>query len=291
MSTFIPIKVLLVVAVVALLPTAGAQEVASLPASTSAKPVAESTGLPVLKTAREVQQAVNDRYRGEDSKLRLTLVLVNKRGEKRTNKLVRYRKKENGLVKSVLTYFSPRDVKGTATLAVGRNEGDDLQYMYLPALRKLRRIANADRGKSFAGTDWSYEDLREKKLDEYNYSKLTIETVVGHKCYHYSMTPKSRDDSAYGRIEYWVRVDNRERLRGDFYDRKGRLFKKLVIKRLKWVSDASGKRRICSPQHMEMHNIKDKHRSIFLVEKEVYNTGIKDNVFTPRGMNKVKNDF
>ena len=263
---------------------------ASAPAEPQRKVGAKASSA-VLHTARDIEARVINRYRGEDSKLSITLVLTNSRGEQRSSQLVRYRQKTGAGVASILSYVGPADVKGTATLTVEQKGGDDLQWLYLPALKKIRRIAAADKGKSWAGTDWSYEDLQEKKLDDYQYSDLGTEVLDGHACHRYHMTPKTPGQSAYGRIEYWVRKDILELVQGRYYDKRDRLFKELRIKGLRKVLDAKGLREIWTPHHMEMINVMEKHASLFLVDREIYNAGLPENLFTPRALECVPEHF
>lgn len=101
-----------------------------------------------LQTAREAMACFKNRYRGDDSKMVMSLTVTNSRSEQRSRQLVRYRKREDGLVQTVLSFVAPADEKGTTTLTVEQEKGDDLQWIYLLALKKLRRTASPDRGKA-----------------------------------------------------------------------------------------------------------------------------------------------
>ena len=256
------------------------------------KALAKREELPAhFSTAREVQECVKNRYQGDDAKMRLSLVLSNSRGEKRVTQLVRYRKKENGLYRTLLSYVYPTDIKGTATLTIEQSGADDLQRMYLPALKKLRRISSPDKGKSWAGTDFSYEDLQEQKLDDFEYSALNSELRDGHACFHYSVTPKAPGNSSYGKIESWVRKDILQPHQSLYYDKKGKCFKELNFKDYRKIEDARKVREIWTPLHLEAVHYEDKHSSDFIIEKVVYNTGIDDSMFTPRTMENVPENF
>ena len=239
-----------------------------------------------------MQASFNDRYRGEDMKLTMSLVVTNSRGEQRTNELVRYRKRENVLTQGIYRFVGPADLRGTTTLTLEQSgESEDLQWMYLPSLKKLRRVASADRGKSWAGTDFWYEDLRDKKLNDYDYSSLGSEMVGEFDCHHYSMTPKSAGRSPYGKVEYWVRKDLVELIRGKYYDKNGRWIKEMNMTDLRPVMDAKKNRKIWSAMHIEMVDLNEKHRTDIFVHRIVYNTGIPDQVFSPQGIESVPDSF
>ena len=202
-----------------------------------------------------------------------------------------YRKRENGLVQSIYRFVAPADLRGTTTLTLEQKEGDDLQWMYIPALKKLRRIASVDKGKSWAGTDFCYEDLREKKLNDYEYSALDSQPVDGRDCYHYFMTPTGAGRSPYSKVEYWVRKDLVELIKGKYYDKNGRWFKEMNMTDLRPIQDAKKNREIWSAMHMEMINLDEKHRTDLFMHRIVYNSGVPDQVFSPQGIENVPESF
>lgn len=243
-----------------------------------------------LKTSREVYAWFRHRYRGEDFKARMDLVLVNRRGETRTIEMIRYRQDVNGLVKQVSCFLSPRDVRGTASLTI-EQPGDDLQRIYLPAMRKHRRVASADKGRAWLGTDMSNEDIRERDMDEWDYRPLKHGSVDGHPCYFITIVPKPEAGSAYSKVEYWMRKDIREMVKGRYYDKKGRLSKQMRLRDYRKQMDVKGKKAVYQAMYMDMYSFKDKHRSIFITKEIAYNTGLSDRVFTPRYFERFPTSF
>lgn len=238
-----------------------------------------------IKSARDVHDRVDKRYQGDDGSWKMTMILTNRRGGKRVSRLVRYRKKENGLYRTLLSYVSPADIRGTTTLTIEQEGEDDLQRLYLPAMKKHRRIASQDKGKPWAGTDFSYEDLQEQDLDDFAYTGLSSEMVDGHDCYHYFATPKTPDKSSYGKIENWIRKDNWEPVKGRYYDKKGRLLKELKFLKLRKIQG------IWTSLRWVMENFKEKHKTEFIVSRVRYNAKLKERMFTPRSMSRVPEDF
>jgi len=238
-----------------------------------------------LKTARDVQKAMKDQYLGDTDKRMLTLMLFNKRGEERKSTLIRYRRKENGLWRTLLFYLEPADVRGTSTLTIEIANEDDLQRIYLPALKKNRRIPAADKGKSWAGTDFAFEDLQEREVDDFEYSAMDSVTVDGHDCYHYSTTPKPEIGSSYGKIENWVRKDIVQSLQAQYYDKKGVMIKILKFKKQEQIQG------IWTSLHLEMTSVLDRTKTDFFTDKIVFNTPMDDSLFTERGMLNVSEKF
>lgn len=243
------------------------------------------SGRPVFARARDVHDYVDKRYQGDDGKYKLTLILVNKRGEERTSQMVRYRYERDHLSKVLLTYVSPADVRGTTTMTIEQKDADDIQRIYIPSMKKNRRIASSDKGRSWAGTDFTYEDLQEHEVDDWNYGELKTDTVDGHECYFYVTTPVTPDKSCYSRIENWVRKDILEPVRAKYWDEKGKYLKELNFRDLHKIQG------IWSAMYWEMENAQEGHKTVFKVEKVIYNTGLKEDMFTPRSMVDVPLDF
>lgn len=241
--------------------------------------------------ARDAFQCFKDRYKGDNSVMDCTLLLVNKRGEKRKHHLLRYRKRDRDLVSLLLFYVSPPDVKGVATLSVEQPVGDDRQRIYLPAMKKHRRIAVSDKGKSWMGTDLSYEDLQERKADDYHYTSMRNGTFKGNDCYYFNMVPKNPSNSGYGRLEYWIQKDNRELVQGRYYDHKDNLKKVMNMGHFILTPDAKKKRKIHSATWMTMYNVKDKHRTVLMTNRVIYNGGVAGQTFSNRFMSRLPKRF
>ena len=241
------------------------------------------------KTSRELADRVDKRYQGDDSKMKLTLISYNERGEKKVEQMIRYRREKNRekgqLARTLLCYAAPADVRGTCTLTLQQEGDEDQQRIYLPSLKKNRRIAAADKGKSWSGTEFSYEDLREQKLDDFDYSPLSTERYDGFDCYRYSVTPKTPEKSSYSKIETWVRKDILQHVKARYYDKKGNALKELYFVNLKSIQG------VWTPQHLLMQNLQDKRKTDFVVNRIVYNTQIDDRMFTPSAMEQVPEDF
>ncbi|MCB9488180.1 MAG: outer membrane lipoprotein-sorting protein [Deltaproteobacteria bacterium] len=148
----------------------------------------------------------------------LKMVLVSSSGQKRERTL-RSRAKESGdLSKTVITFEEPADVRGTKFLVIENEGRDDDQMLYLPALKKTRRIASSQRSGSFMGSDFSYADLSTRDSDEGKHTRLADEAIDGVEFYVVETVPTDAD-SEYSRVKYWVRKDNFVVTKGEFYEK------------------------------------------------------------------------
>lgn len=165
-----------------------------------------------------------------DSKAVLDMLLTNRHGEtsKRQMSLRTLEGKGEG-DKTLIVFDQPRDVKGTAFLSYTQKVGPDDQWLYLPAIRRVKRIASNNKSGPFVGSEFSYEDLSSQEVEKYTYKYLGEEEVDGVPCFkveRYPVDPKS----GYTRQIVWVDQERFIAMKLDFYDRKDSLLKTLVFR-------------------------------------------------------------
>ncbi len=114
---------------------------------------------------------------------------------------------DKGLSSTVIVFHAPASVKGSRFLTVANEGRDDDTWIYLPALKKIRRIAASEGGGSFFGTEFSYDDLGSRELDDYTYKYLGSETVKGYDCHVIESTPKDPKGKQYSKIVSWMVKD------------------------------------------------------------------------------------
>ncbi len=215
----------------------------------------------------------------KDSKSDMTMILINKRGSKRVRELISYGKNlDNGVKKALLVFKAPADVKGTSFLSWSFPGKEDKQWLYLPALARVRQISSASKGDSFMGTEFSYYDMGRHHLDDYTYKLLREEKVGDQMCYVIEATPKEK--KYYGKVISWIRKDNFIPARMDFYDKNGRFLKQNMIKKIENIQG------INTPMYMEMHNVQTNRTTIIKLSNVHYNIGLPDRFFTERYMKR-----
>lgn len=181
-------------------------------------------------TGREIMERVTTDHRARDERSEAEMIITGKGRTPRRRTLVLLTAfGEDGDDRVVLRFLKPSDISGTALLTIERGHGDE-QYLYLPAFRKTRRIASSGKAERFAGTDFSYEDLRPEETDAHDYRVLRSEDQEGQACWvveAVASSEESRDESAYARRHIWVRKDHHLPTRIDYFDDRDRLLKRL----------------------------------------------------------------
>ena len=223
-----------------------------------------------------------------DSTSGATFTLINKGGQTRIRKTFGTTKLEpNGIDNMRYTRFiSPPDVKGTGTLIVEHSEQDDDIWVYLPAMKKVRRLVASNKKDSFMGTDFSYGDVIGFRVRDWSHRLLKEEEVDGQICYVVESLPKNaavRDANGYTKRVSWIRKDNFVMIRGETWGMTEEPLKSFRFSDVRQVDAANGK---WQAMRMEAENIENGHRSVIQLEDFKSNQGIRDDLFTPHALEK-----
>lgn len=226
--------------------------------------------------------------RVEDSVFEATFTLVSKQGNERIRKTVGSTKLQpNGLDQMRITRFiSPPDVKGTSTLVVERAEKDDDIWIYLPALKKVRRLVSNNKKDSFLGTDFSYADVIGYPVSNWSYSLVREEAVDGEACYVISAVPKTdivKTDSGYSKRVDWVRKSNFVTVKSEFWDESGQPLKTATFGDIRMVDQKAGK---WQAMRLEANNTQTGHRTVIQFDSFKVNQKVDEQIFTTRHMEK-----
>ncbi len=138
------------------------------------------------------------------------------------------------LAKSIIRFSAPADLAGAAFLQVQRKDGDDERYLFMPDLKRARRISGNLRANAFMGTDFSFADLDRRDLRESRATLKGDEDLLGSRCYHVEAAP-TRPDSQYALVELWVREDNFVPLKWVFYNKAHMAVKTLTAHEVRRV--------------------------------------------------------
>jgi len=163
--------------------------------------------------ARAIMEKVNARDDGQTLEQDMFMVLIDKNGNQRIRDLKSYSKDFGVDEHRILFFKSPSDVKNTAFLTYDYDDAskDDDQWLYLPALKKVKRIPSADKSSSFMGSDFSYFDMTDADLEDYDFKLLKETQVRGHDAWMIEATPRNQeviDESGYEKTIAIVRKDN-----------------------------------------------------------------------------------
>lgn len=184
-----------------------------------------------------------------------------------------------GNSKAVIRFTAPAEVKGVALLVVNHTDHASDQWMWTPAIGRDRRIALQDRSTRFFGTDFSFEDLEERDVDQYEYRLAGEEPIEGAPCWRIEARPKQTKTSQYTRSLMWVRKDNYVPAQYENF------VKDQSVRRLlqKDIQNVQG---IWTARTLEMTDLRRKSRTVLRLEKLEYNLPLKDLDFTVQALRR-----
>jgi len=249
---------------------------------------AQADELAGAPTGDEIVDNVNARDEGEWVTRKLTMRLIDRRGKERVRETFGYRRYFGDEKRSVIFYESPANIRDTGflTFDYADPEKDDDQWLYLPATRKSRRISSSDRGDSFLGTDFSYEDMKkESKISVEDYTRKTVgeEEIDGHHCYIVESYPVDEDTAkelGYGKVMAWIDSEIWITRKAEFWDVRMNPLKTLHASDIRKVDG------IWTTHKMEVKNQKTGHTTIFTFEEVDYESEVDEDVFTERALRR-----
>jgi outer membrane lipoprotein-sorting protein len=214
--------------------------------------------------------------------------LIAKDGRERKRETESVTKLKSGSTDSMrlVTFLVPADVKGTKTLMIENSDKDDDIWIYLPALKKVRRLVSSNKKDSFAGTDFSYGDVIGHKVADWSHKLLSDETIDGKTCYVIESKPKSRsvqEASGYSRRKSWIDKESFVLLKGEAYDNGGKLLKRFSGEKVKKVDAKSDK---WIPMLVRAENIQTGHQTIIENIEFKPHVGLSDSLFSSRSLEK-----
>lgn len=217
-------------------------------------------------------------------KAEASMSLIDEKGQRRERKSTNLAKLQpNGIDSRVLVKFSaPNDIKGTSFLQIEHSDGDDDLWIYLPALKKSRRLVASSKKDSFVGSDFSYGDILLPKVDLYRHTLLRSEPIENHECFVIESAPVNetvKANSGYSKKITWVRKDNFLEHKVEYFDLSGRLLKTQTITEHKLVEPKTQR---WFALRREMTNHRTGHRTEFRFDKLEPGLAVADEVFSIR---------
>ena len=220
----------------------------------------------IVDEAQKRTEAKSQRYEG-------LLQVFDAKGKISDKRWTFARLGSHGHSKSVLRFTAPAEVKGVALLVVNHPDRASDQWMWTPAVERDRRIALQDRSTRFFGTDFSFEDLEERDVNQYEYKLLGEETVDGARCWTIQSTPLESKGSQYTRSVVWIRKDTYAFARIESY------VKDQAVRRLSY-SGLENIQGIWTAKQLEMTDVRRGSRTRLTLDKLEYNVPMKDEDFT-----------
>jgi hypothetical protein len=239
-------------------------------------------------TGREIMDRVDARDDGDNAVQDMEMILIDKSGNQRVRKIRSYRKDQGEDTHSIMFFLSPADVKDTGFLTYDYDgvDKDDDQWLYLPALKKTKRIASGDKSGSFMGSDFTYADMSDRELDSYDYTLMKEGEVDGVKVWQIEAIPNTdqeREETGYTKSVIFVRQDNDVVIRSVNWVKKGKRLKYMEVKKLELIDG------IWVPTEMQMTTRKGKttvHKTLIRSSNVRFNEELAESHFTVRKLEK-----
>lgn len=231
------------------------------------------------KEIMEIQDKMDHGYHDEMSTFEMTL--INAHGDKNIRHLTnkRFEMKDDG-DKSLIKFLKPRDIKGTSLLTFEHKVGDDDQWLYLPALKRVKRISSRNKSGSFMGSEFSYEDLSAFEVEKYTYKFIKEDVMDGVPCFVIERYPVDKN-SGYTKQVTYVRKDNYQFKQIDYYDRKADLVKIAYYADFKQL-----KGKYWRPTKINMKNVQTKKQTSLIFAGTQIGVGMKESDFSKRALKK-----
>lgn len=239
--------------------------------------IALAGGLVFAQSAEEIMKTSRDRIKADTVSTRARMVIKAKDGGLTERLVDQFTSTENGMTKTIIIFQKPATVAGTRFLTIGPKGKTGDQWIFLPSLGKVRRIAASEGSASFMGTDLSYDDLssadRDVSLD--SYALLREESLDGKPCWVIEAKPK---DSAYqySRMVAWIEKSTYIALKMELYDKKGALQKVMEMGEVKTIQGR------LTPTVTTMTTVQAKTSTTIYMDIMKYDDPIPASVFTER---------
>jgi hypothetical protein len=218
-------------------------------------------------------------FNWEGARTRLRMILTDQNGQRSERSLDVIGRRHDGRLESKVEFLSPSDVAGTRFLTVEKRSGGSEQHIYLPGLKRTRRIVGREREGSFMGSDFTYADLQRSDDKGAKHKRLADDQIDAIATFHLESIPGNAAQGGYGKIETWVRKTDFVPLRTRFYDGSGKLLKTLYVRK---IGDLDG-RPVVKEAVMKAES---GHKTEIVVDSIERKDNIPDSEFTPTALER-----
>jgi outer membrane lipoprotein-sorting protein len=243
--------------------------------------------------ADEIVARVNERLAGRSVSRKIGMTLTSRSGKAIQRKVGSFRKYDGDDMRSVIYFLSPQSVRGSSFLVydyVDPSQADD-QWIYLPAVRRARRIASSDRGDYFMGTDFTNNDVKQEtdlSATDYHWRLDGTDTIDTSECLILEGKPvdtETAKDLGYSRVRMCVAKQHWIPLRGEYWDLRNNPLKTIHISDIRQVDN------IWTPHRIEAERKDDGHRTALEISDVDYETDLNDLLFSKRSLDSIPGRF
>lgn len=249
----------------------------SLVSGTSLAQTPEEKGLAIAK-----ERKARDLGWG-DSTAKAEMILRNSKGQKTVRKMkIKALEIDNDGDKALTIFQQPRDVKGTAFLSFSHAVKSDEQWMYLPALKRVKRIASRNKSGPFMGSEFAFEDLSSFEIEKYTYKYLKDEIINNELSFVIELDPVDKN-SGYTRQLVWIDQSHYRAQKIEFYDRKNSLLKTLTFLDYKLYLD-----KYWRPSKQAMLNHQTDKSTDYIIHELTFQQGLKEKDFNKATLKRAR---
>jgi hypothetical protein len=219
-------------------------------------------------------------YSGNDMRAKVMMRLLSKDGGERVRELIMTRRnvKAGGDQKYFILFLRPADVRDMTFLVWKYPQRDSDRWLYIPAIKLVKRIAADDKRSSFVGSDFSYEDVSGRATEEDNHTLLREEKIEGKDVFVVKSVPKDEKSADFGYKVSWIDKGNFVLWKEEYYDKRGALFKVFTADEVKPVQGFP------TTVKRTMKNVQTGHWTEAAYSDVKYNLGFAEGVFSERSM-------
>lgn len=227
----------------------------------------------------EIMNTVADFKKPSFSQSQVIMTLEDKTGNKEARQIVEYGKESDGKTYVVMDFKGPASVKDTRFLQITNDNGPDDKFIYLPALKSVRRVNSSEGSKSFMGSDATYDDLttRDVSEDEHQYlhdESFTVESGVTYDCHVIKEIPIDKKGTQYNYRMVWVDKATMYPIHTEMYDKNDKLVKVLEVLEIQKIDGYD------MPMENKLKNVQTGHSTSLKILKVVVDKPLPDRVFT-----------
>ncbi|MFO7912928.1 MAG: outer membrane lipoprotein-sorting protein [Desulfotignum sp.] len=219
-------------------------------------------------TGKQLAEDIFHRDRGENSVLTSQMVLVDKNDNKRVRQFISKRIQEKELERQIIRFTSPADIEGTGFLTIEKPGWETEQFIYLPALRRTRRIVTSQKSHRFVNSDFTYEDMERHPVDDYTYKITGSQTIGGVACHAMETRPKEGVPSQYSLTQSLITKESLVPVLVKYFDKKGDHIKTYKVLKLEKIQN------IWTEILINMEDHEREHNTYIQIDSITYNTDI-----------------
>ncbi|MBS3765260.1 outer membrane lipoprotein-sorting protein [Candidatus Bipolaricaulota bacterium] len=226
-------------------------------------------------TGPEIIEKVENVLTPETVNAKLTMTLINEKGEEKVREMEAWNRGDDD---SVMVFREPEGVAGTGLLKTVNEEGVENTWLYLPSLDITKEMSQEAENQQFMGSDFTYDDLGSRNVDEYSYELIREESSDGEKIYVVEGIAKNPETAGYSKVRSWISETNWKPKKIEYYDLDGELLK---VQRNSSIEKIKG---FWVVQEMTMENVQRGSKTVLTWKEYEINTELPENIFDPEAL-------